>query len=222
MEALPTLRSEMRLLVADDHCVVAQGIERLLLESFRHVDVVPCGESIIDHVQKNRIDLVIADISMRGISGIEALRRVRQLGLQTPFIFLTMHGDCRVAAEAIRAGAHGYLLKSSAGEELLRAIEEVIGGRTYVTPTLAGPTITASETSSGRALTGKQQRILSLVALGLRSKQIAYELGISVRTVESHKYAIMQQLGVHGTVELVRKSEQIGLLASTAWQRPAA
>lgn len=212
----------VRLLIADDHRVVAQGIERLLRECFEHVDVVQSGEAIVDCVLAEHTDMVIADISMLGISGIEALRRVRQLGYETPFIFLTMHGDCRVAAEALRAGASGYLLKSSAGEELVRAIHEVQAGRTYVTPTLAGPTISASENAVDCNLTEKQRRILALVAQGLRSKQIAYELGISVRTVESHKYAIMQQLGVHGTVELVRKAEQMGLLPGVTRARTAA
>lgn len=214
--------SSLRLLIADDHRVVAQGIERLLHESFTHVDVVQSGEAVVDCVLAEGTDLVIADISMLGISGIEALRRVRQLGYETPFIFLTMHGDCRVAAEALRAGASGYLLKSSAGEELLRAIGEVREGRTYVTPTLAGPAISATDSAVDCNLTEKQRRILQLVAQGLRSKQIAYELGISVRTVESHKYAIMQQLGVHGTVELVRKAEHMGLLPAVAPSRTAA
>ncbi|HVK52797.1 MAG TPA: response regulator transcription factor [Pseudoxanthomonas sp.] len=218
----PSSYPTTRLLIADDHRVVAQGVERLLLECFEHVEVVQSGEAIIDCVLAERTDLVIADISMQGISGIEAMRRVRQLGYDTPFIFLTMHGDCRVAAEAIRSGASGYLLKSSAGEELVRAIREVQSGRSYVTPTLAGPTIFASEQTVDCNLTEKQQRILDYVAQGLRSKQIAYELGISVRTVESHKYAIMQQLGVHGTVELVRKAEQLGLLPGSPRQRSAA
>lgn len=210
-------RTSPRLLVADDHRVVAQGVERLLLECFEHVDIVQSGEAVVEWVLAERADLVIADISMPGISGIEAMRRVH-----TPFIFLTMHGDCRVAAEAIRCGASGYLLKSSAGEELVRAIHEVQAGRTYVTPTLAGPTIFASEQNVDCNLTEKQRRILGYVAQGLRSKQIAYELGISVRTVESHKYAIMQQLGVHGTVELVRKAEQLGLLPGGVRERSAA
>lgn len=215
-------RTSPRLLVADDHRVVAQGVERLLLECFEYVDIVQSGEDVVEWVLAGRTDLVIADISMPGISGIEAMRRVRQRGVVTPFVFLTMHGDCRVAAEAIRSGASGYLLKSSAGEELVRAIREVQAGRTYVTPTLAGPTIFASEQNVDCNLTEKQRRILGYVAQGLRSKQIAYELGISVRTVESHKYAIMQQLGVHGTVELVRKAEQLGLLPGGVRERSAA
>jgi DNA-binding NarL/FixJ family response regulator len=141
------------------------------------------------------------------------MRAVRALGFEVPFVFLTMHADPELAAEAIQAGASGYVLKSSAGDELVRAIFEVLAGRTYVTPTLAARTIRAGVERAGTGLTLKQREILARVAQGLRSKQIAYELGLSVRTVESHKYTIMQELGVHSTVELVRKAAQVGLIA---------
>lgn len=214
--------ASLHVLVADDHQVVAQGIERLLREFFEQVNVVMSGEALVDCVLAGNVDLVIADISMQGISGIEAMRRLRRQGCATPFIFLTMHDGTQMAAEAIRNGASGYLLKSSAGEELVRAVREVAAGRTYVTPTLMGSALFASSQRGAYNLTEKQQRILLHVAQGLRSKQIAYELGISQRTVESHKYAVMQALGVHGTVELVRKAEQLGMLPGFIHQLPSA
>jgi len=204
---------ELRLLVADDHLLVAQGIERLLLECFQSVELVSSGEELIDSVRRDEPDVVITDISMAGVSGIDAMKSLRSEGCMTPFVFLTMHADSVIAAEAVKAGASGYILKSSAGEELVRAIREVVAGRTYVTPTLAVHAIISSDRQHYN-LTDKQHRILQFVAKGLRSKQIAYELGVSVRTVESHKYAIMQELGVHGTVELVRKAEQEGLISA--------
>lgn len=203
----------LRLVVADDHVLVAQGIERLLLECFQSVELVSSGEALIDSVRREQPDVVITDISMAGVSGIDAMKSLRQEGCMTPFVFLTMHADSMVAAEAVKAGASGYILKSSAGEELVRAIREVVAGRTYITPTLAVHAIISSVRQHYN-LTDKQQRILQFVAKGLRSKQIAYELGVSVRTVESHKYAIMQELGVHGTVELVRKAELEGLISA--------
>jgi DNA-binding NarL/FixJ family response regulator len=139
------------------------------------------------------------------------MRVMREEGYDVPVVFLTMHDESNMAAQALRAGARGYVLKSAAGEELVRALDGVMDGRTYVTPTLAADAIV----STGRPrylLTEKQLRILEYVARGLRSKQIAYELGVSVRTIESHKYAIMQELGVHGTLELVRKAELEGLI----------
>ena len=199
----------VRLLLADDHLLVAQGIERLLSERVEHVETVRSGEEIVEAVARGDVDLVIADISMAGMSGIEALREVRRLGFETPFLFLTMHDSPEIAAEAVRAGASGYVLKACAGDELVNAITAVLSQRTYVTPTLA---LRALGSSGRPGLTSKQRDILDRVAQGLRSKQIAYELGLSVRTIESHKYAMMQALDVHSTVELVRKASRLGLV----------
>lgn len=201
----------IKILVADDHTLVAEGIERLLLECFQHVDVVTSGELLVSSILLLQPDVVVTDISMPDLNGIEAMRILRKDGCTTPFIFLTMHAESAMAAQAVNAGASAYVLKSSAGEELVFAIREVLQNRTYVTPSLAVNAII----SSGHArysLTEKQIDILQHVALGMRPKEIAFQLGISVRTVESHKYAIMQELGVHGTVELVRKAQQEGLI----------
>ncbi|WP_313341007.1 response regulator transcription factor [Stenotrophomonas sp.] len=200
-----------RVVLADDHRVVAQGIEHLLEDQFDSIELVSSGEELVEAVRRDPPDVVVADISMPGLSGIQALRRMREEGYVMPVVFLTMHDESSMAAEAIRAGARGYVLKSAAGDELVRALNGVMCGHTYVTPSLAADAIT----SAGRRqymLTDKQLRILEYVARGLRSKQIAFELGVSVRTIESHKYAIMQELGVHGTLELVRKAEQEGLI----------
>ncbi len=213
LESFHCNHSPLRVLVADDHLLVAQGVERLLLECFETVELVSSGEDLIASVRRERPDVVVTDISMAGVSGIDAMKILRQEGYAMPFVFLTMHSDSLIAAEAVKAGASGYILKTSAGDELVRAIREVVAGRTYVTPTLAVHAIISSERQHYN-LTDKQHRILQFVAKGLRSKQIAYELGVSVRTVESHKYAIMQELGVHDTVELVRKAEQEGLIGA--------
>lgn len=204
-----------RLVLADDHLLVAQGVERLLLEYFDVIALVFDGESLLEAIRRETPDLVIADISMPGLTGIDVLRRAQEEGIDAPFIFLTMHADSDMASRAIGAGGSGYVLKNSAGEELLHAVQQVLDGKTYVTPTLAANAITTSQRRR-RSLTDKQQRVLEYVARGLRSKQIAFELGVSVRTVESHKYAIMQELGVHGTLELVRRAEQEGLIAPHA------
>jgi len=209
------MAARRRLVLADDHLMVAQGVERLLLEYFNVIALVFDGEALLEAIHRENPDLVIADISMPGLSGIDVMRRVHAEGLETPFIFLTMHADSEMASRAICAGGSGYVLKNSAGEELLHAVQQVLDGKTYVTPTLAANAITTSQRRR-RNLTDKQQRVLEYVARGLRSKQIAFELGVSVRTVESHKYAIMQELGVHGTLELVRRAEQEGLIAPYA------
>lgn len=203
---------DLKLLVADDHRVVGQGVVRLLREQFAYVRLVTSGADMVDAVRAERFDLVVADVEMQDMSGIDAMRELRAEGNATPFIFLTMHEGFAIVAEALRTGANGYVLKSAAGDELVHAVREVVAGRAYLAPDLAAMAIAASERREGHSLTEKQQRILDWVARGLRSKQIAYELGVSVRTVESHKYTMMQQLGVHGTLELVRKARQLGLI----------
>jgi DNA-binding NarL/FixJ family response regulator len=122
-----------------------------------------------------------------------------------------MHAEPALAAAAMRAGANGYVLKYAAGKDLLTAVRQVLSGGVYVTPSL-GARYLSSQLQEIHNLTAKQREVLRLVGRGLRSKQIAADLGLSVRTVEAHKYTMMQILGVHSTLELVRRSEELGLL----------
>lgn len=203
---------ERRLLVAEDHVVVGEGIVRLLEEHFSDVHLVRSGEELLRALSDGGIDLVIADVSMPDMTGIAALKKLRDAGDSTQFLFLSMHENCSLVASALQAGASGYLAKSSAGEELIHAVRAVLAGKVYLTTTLATRSII--ETKSRTLLTKKQQVILNYLAQGLRSKQIAYKLGISLRTVESHKYIMMQQMGVHGTLELVRRAHDVGLITA--------
>jgi DNA-binding NarL/FixJ family response regulator len=142
---------------------------------------------------------------------MDALKRLRQAGFDTRFVFLTMHMEPALAVAALRAGARGYILKNSAGDDLRNAALQVMAGATYVTPALGARYISGQMTDM-RNLTSKQLQVLRLVGEGLRSKQIALQLGLSVRTVEAHKYTMMQVLGVHSTLELVRRAQDLGLL----------
>jgi DNA-binding NarL/FixJ family response regulator len=200
-----------RVVVADDHCLVAEGIEHLLGEAFELVDVVHDGVHLIDAVRQHRPDVVVTDISMPGLSGIDALKQLRDEGFRTPFVFLTMHAEPALAAAAMRAGANGYILKYAAGRDLVDALNQVLGGGIYVTPSV-GARYLSSQQQEIHNLTTKQREVLRLVGQGLRSKQIAASLGLSVRTVEAHKYTMMQILGVHSTIELVKRSEELGLM----------
>lgn len=195
--------------------MVAEGLVHLLEHDFALCGVVKDGQALVDQARLQKPDAVVADISMPVLSGIDALRTLRREGDEVPVVFLTMHGEPALAAEALRLGAHGYVLKTAAGDELVHALREALAGRTYVSAALGAQAFGRS-TEPRYVLTDKQLQVLALVALGLRSKQIAYELGLSVRTVESHKYAIMQVLDVHNTVELVRKAQQSGLVPSAA------
>jgi DNA-binding NarL/FixJ family response regulator len=200
-----------RVVIADDHCLVAEGIKQLLVADFDLLEVVSDGEHVVDAVRRLEPDIVVSDISMPGLNGLEALKQLRAEGNETPFIFLTMHAEPALAAAAMRAGANGYILKFAAGKDLVLAIRQVLDGGIYVTPSV-GARYLSCQLQEIHNLTSKQREVLRLVGLGLRSKQIAAELGLSVRTVEAHKYTMMQILGVHSTLELVRRAEELGLL----------
>jgi two-component system, NarL family, response regulator NreC len=142
------------------------------------------------------------------LSGLDALRQLKAEGSDAKVIFLTMHADAQLATEAIRAGAYGYLLKHSAGEELITAIQEVLQGRVYLTPLITRDVLTVliDAPAAGPAvkLTARQREVLRLIVQGRTMKQIAATLQISIRTVETHKYEMMQALGVQTTAELIQ------------------
>jgi len=198
-------------IIADDHRMVAEGLRQLVASTFSRTKLVDNGDDLVTASLKDSPDLVIADIEMPRSSGLEALRKVREAGSDIPFIMLTMHSEPLIAATVMEAGANAYVLKSSAGDELLTAIEDVMQGRTYVTPSVGARSLDARTKQLGR-LTSKQRQILSFVGQGMRSKQIATELGLSVRTIEAHKYSIMQILNVHSTMEMVKRAEAQGLM----------
>jgi DNA-binding NarL/FixJ family response regulator len=204
-------------LLADDHAMVVEGLAALLKDRFDLVGSVGDGSALIEAARKLRPDVVIADMAMPVLSGLEALRRLKAAKSAAKVIILTMHPDAELAAEAFRAGASGYVLKVSAGEELVTAIQEVVQGRMYLTPLITRDVIaTLSEPAQKPAvkLSPRQREVLRFIAEGRRMKEIAAILQLSPRTVESHKYEMMRALGVESTAELVRYAIQIGLVES--------
>lgn len=204
------------LLLADDHALVAEGLATLLKGHFDLVGTVGDGSQLIEAAQKLRPDVIVADMAMPVLSGLEALRRLKAEGIDAKVIFLTMHADAQLATEALRAGASGYVLKHSAGEELVRAIQEVVQGRVYLTPLLTKDvitTLTEPTTQPPVRLTPRQREVLRLIAEGRRMKEIAATLQLSTRTVETHKYEMMRALGVDSTAALVRYAIELGLVA---------
>ena len=194
-------------LLADDHKIVIEGLARLLQEhDFDVVGTVGDGHLLIEAAKRLRPDVIVTDLSMPGLSGLDVLSRLRAERVDSKVIVLTMHNDANVATVAMREGASGFLLKESAGEELLAAIRQVLQGRTYLTPALTKEVIERMAGSSGAEpqLTPRQRDVLRLIVKGQRMKEIAANLGLSTRTVETHKYEMMQVLGVHSTAELVR------------------
>jgi len=186
-----------------------------LKDHFDLLETVGDGSALIDAARKLRPDVIVTDIAMPVLSGLEALRRLKAMRSEAKVIFLTMHADAQLATEAFRAGASGYVLKQSAGEELIAAIQEVLKGRTYLTPLITKNVIAnlTESTPPTVKLTPRQREVLRLIADGRRMKEIGAILELSTRTVESHKYEMMRALGVESTAELVRYAIQIGLAA---------
>jgi DNA-binding NarL/FixJ family response regulator len=210
------MKHRTKVLLADDHAIVAEGLATLLKGHFDLLGTVGDGNELIDAARKLRPDVIVADISMPVVSGLEALRRLKTTKSDAKIIFLTMHADAQLATEAFRAGASGYVLKQSAGEELIAAIQEVLRGRTYLTPLITKnviATLTESVPQSPVKLTSRQREVLRLIAEGRRMKEIGAILELSTRTVETHKYEMMRALGMESTAELVRYAIQIGLVA---------
>jgi DNA-binding NarL/FixJ family response regulator len=213
--------SRPRVLLADDHTIVAEGLEGLLSDEFDLVGSVRDGAALVDAAGRLRPDVIVTDLAMPTMNGLEAIRELRRQGNRARIVVLTMYADQQLADEAFSAGATGYLLKHSAGEELITAVHDVLGGGTYVTSLLAGDALPGPAGGPRRAggrparLTARRRQVLQMIAEGRTMKEIAATLNVSARTAESHKYQIMQALGARTTADLVRYAVQIGLVPSS-------
>jgi len=206
--------ARIRLLLADDHVMFAQGLKSLLGDEFELLGTAENGEQLVEATLRFHPDVILVDISMPVLNGFDAVRKIKAFGRETRIIFLTMHDDATLLAEAFRCGASGYVLKQAAGEELVNAIREVAQGRNYVSPLVTNrPTEPLSERALKTTITPRQREVLELISHGLTMKEIAAELNISTRTAESHKYEMMQALGVETTAELIRYCLRLGLIA---------
>lgn len=222
-ESFPTLRSAkdavkpVRLLVAEDHALVIEGLRRILPPGATVVGEVADGRALVSAVSTLRPDIVVVDISMPLLNGIEAARQVRKIDPNVKIIFLTMHPDVSYAVAALRAGGSAYILKSSAATEILIAIREVVAGRTYVTPSIekAVTRARARESSDQRngffKLTVRQREVLQLIGEGRTTKEIAGLLHVSPRTVEFHRRRIIDALKLRTAAELIRYAVRGGI-----------
>jgi len=209
--------SKVRVLLADDHQIVAEGLRSLLEPEFELVGIVADGRAMLSAARELRPDVVVLDISMPGLNGIEAAAQLRAAGSAARVIFLTMHREASYAARALDAGAAGFVLKHAAATELVAAIREAVQGRTYVTPLIAADLLREyRDRGDHRAtdfgqLTPRQREVLQLVAEGHSAKEIARLLHISPRTAEFHKARLMETLGATSTADLVRHAIHHGL-----------
>lgn len=196
------------MLLADDHALILGAFEKLLAGECDIVGQVGDGRALVAAVETLNPDVVVLDISMPLLNGLEAGRQIKQKSRHVKLVYLTMNEDPDLAAEAFRAGASGYLLKSSAASELTTAIREVAQGRSYITPLVAGGLVEALQHTSDRKpgddLTPRQREVLQLLAEGRSMKEVAALLNLTPRTVAFHKYQMMEQLKVKSTAELIQ------------------
>ncbi len=213
--------SKPRVLLADDHALVLEGFKKLLEEHCQVVGSVEDGRALLDAAKRLQPDIVISDISMPKLNGLDAARRLQKIVPRPRVIFVTVHADQDYVTQAFKAGASAYLLKRSAGSELLQAIDAVMNDNYYVTSLIAKDLVqaaiadTASDTGDQNRLPIRQREILQLVAEGLTLKEIASTLGLSPKTVEYHKSKLMEQLGLHTTAELTKYALAHGLTSSS-------
>ena len=200
--------SRPRVLLADDHTLLLGAFEKLLSGECDIVGQVSDGRALVAAAEKLKPDLIVLDISMPLLNGLEAGRQIKQRLKDVRLVFLTMNEDADLAAEAFRSGASGYLLKRSAASELLTAIREVVQGRSYITPLVAeglvGSLLNVDNHRPAHELTPRQREVLQLIAEGRSMKEVASLLNMTPRTVAFHKYRMMEQLKVKTTAELVQ------------------
>lgn len=197
-----------RVLIADDHELLVEAFVKLLEAEVEVVGKVLDGRALLAQAPRLKPDIIVLDISMPGLNGLEAGEQIKQIMPDVKLIFLTMHEDPNLAVEAFRLGASGYLLKRSAASELFQAVQEVFRGRTYVTPLIAEGMIESFARDPERRkvskLTPRQREILQLLAEGNSMKEVAAILNITPRTVAFHKYQMMERLGLKSNAELIR------------------
>jgi DNA-binding NarL/FixJ family response regulator len=207
-----------RVLLADDHRLLREALTEVLRSKCEVVGAVGDGRALVAAAAELRPDVVVVDIGMPLLNGLEAARQLKHSMPEVKVVILTVNEDPDLAADAVRAGASGYVLKNSAAAELLQAIEEAIRGRTYITPLVAKGLVAAlargPETFGEPTLSSPRQReVLQLLAEGRTMKEIARVLKITPRTVAFHKYGMMKQLGIRSTAELVKAALKMGVVA---------
>jgi DNA-binding NarL/FixJ family response regulator len=210
--SLPT-----RIILADDHAMMREGL-RSILENELHLNVIAQaanGRTAVELAKQHKPDLIIMDISMPDMNGIEATRQILQDIPGTKIIALSMHTDKRFVGEMLSAGASGYLLKQSATDELQQALESVLSGKTYISPEIAGAVVQEfvrmKKNAESVELTPKERQVLQLIAEGISTKEIAAKLNLSVPTIDTHRQHIMAKLNIHSIAELTKYAIRTGL-----------
>jgi len=202
-------RHRTRILIADDHTLVAECFKALIEPEFEIVGIVTEGRALLQKAADLKPDIIISDIAMPGLNGLDACEQLKQTLRNVKIIFVSFHQEAHVCAEAFRRGASAYLVKHSAAEELVRAIRTVVRGGTYLTPLVVKDTVsfllrTQNTSSPENKITERQREILQLLAEGKSMKEVASALNVKTGTVAFHKYKTMDSLGLRTNAELLR------------------
>jgi len=197
-----------RVILADDHTLLVEAFEKLLSPECDVVAKVADGRALVAAVQEHHPDVVVLDLAMPLLNGLDAARQIKQMDKSVRLVFVTMNEDPDMAAEAFRAGGSAYLLKRSAGSELLTAIREAMKHRSYVTPLVTegmlGALMHSTSDAGSRQLTSRQREVLQLLAEGKSMKEVGSILNVTPRTVAFHKYRMMEQLKIKTNAELIQ------------------
>jgi DNA-binding NarL/FixJ family response regulator len=216
------MNTTCRVLLADDHVLIAEGIQKLLEPEFELVGIVTDGRSLVTAVANLQPDIAVVDISLPLLNGLDASKHIKKANPHVKIIVLTMHSEPTFVTQAFRVGVSGYVLKQSVGLELVHAIHEVLLGHTFISPLVtqglvgqeANPASSASSGEGDRflqSLSTRQREVLQLVAEGKATKEIAWILNVSIKTVEFHKTRIMKELHLRTTAELTKYAISAGL-----------
>jgi DNA-binding NarL/FixJ family response regulator len=207
---LLAMASRSRILIADDHTLIAELCKKLLEIEFDVVGTVSDGHALVRAAGELKPDVIVVDISMPILNGLDAGQQVKEMLPAVKLVYLTMNPDIEVAAEAFRRGAHGYLIKTCAASELVLAVRDVLRGKSYISPALSRDTVNflrnqqKSMVNEDERLTPRQREVLQLLAEGKVMKEVSSILHMSTRTVAYHKYRMMEVLGAKSTAELVK------------------
>jgi DNA-binding NarL/FixJ family response regulator len=204
-----------RILMADDHLMLLEAFKALLEPDFEVVGTVTDGRALLEEFSRLNPDVVLLDVAMPLLNGLDAGRQLKAQRQSVKLIYLTMNPDPDLAGEALRLGASGYVLKSSAAQELKQAIQEALRGRSYITPLITRDVVGSliEHRTSRQELTLRQREVLQLLAEGKSMKEVAAILDLTPRTVAFHKYRMMEQLRVKTSAELVKVAVRLGVVA---------
>ncbi|MGB9472207.1 MAG: response regulator transcription factor [Candidatus Acidiferrum sp.] len=216
MESVSARRTGPRLLIADDHAMFAETLRGYLEKTFTIVGVVMDGRAMVAEAIRLRPDVIVADVGMPLLNGLDAARKIKEQVSSIKFVFLTMRDDPNLAAAALQLCPIGFVLKHSTGPELLKALDDVLHGKSYVTPKLRAEDWVATKARArqySKAMTPRQTEIIQLLAEGRPMKVIAQILALSEKTVEFHKHQIRESFNLHSTADLVLFAVKQGLVS---------